>query len=105
MAKKPFKRIFVLISKLPLAGKLPIKPLFSLAYTSRGTAKLRLVILSSSLLGLFILGHFYQALLAWRLFDKIDYLCLKTFLILYGIVNVCAVYVQVFLITRITIHC
>ncbi|NCB20890.1 MAG: hypothetical protein EOM88_03130 [Clostridia bacterium] len=99
------KTIARLISILPLAGRLAIKPLLFGAYGASGFKKVGLVSLSYFLLAILILGHSYQAKLSYGCFNDTEYIAVKAFMLLYMSVNILVTYVQFFLACRLTAHC
>jgi hypothetical protein len=100
-----FKIIAKQISKLPLCGRLMIKPLLYNTYGASGYKKIVLVVLSYVVLIGLVLGHSYQANLGYTFFCNNEHVVTKVFMLLYMIVNILVTYVQLFLCYRLFVHC
>jgi len=102
---KFFKIASKLIGRLPLCGRLAIKPLLIKTYSASGTEKKSLVFASYLLLTFFVLMHFLQAKLGYDLFCSKTNIAIQLFMLLYATINVLVTYAQFFLLCRLSIHC
>ena len=101
---KFFRKISDLINKLPLAGKLWLRPALHAVYRADYTTKKYKAVLAYGLLTLFIFAHGFQAILGYELFQKDINLGVNIIGASYGIVNALVTYTQIVLIIRLSNH-
>lgn len=92
---KPFRYISDAINKLPLAGKLAIKPTLFWAYKAT-TRKEKFIRISLALLLLIILifFHYIQMESGWEIYIKTQVVVLQVIGITYAVVNAAVIYTQ-----------
>lgn len=97
----PFRRLSDVINRLPLAGKLLLRPVLLSVYTAPQSEKFHSIFIALVVLVLMIAGHYWQLILGWNVYIESHSILCKAIGLSFSIVNALVVYSQTILSLRV----